>query len=220
MLPKEGVTKAEAIFDLLDRWRHLPAYQIERRADIFFALYLPEIIAYKFAVDTKVIIPEFPIRIGEISTKTTRNQSFKVDYLVITKQSDYFLLVELKTDNASIRPEQDHYLATAQNIGMHKLVEGVIKLPFVSKQKQKYRSLMNLLHEAGLVEKSTNGYQNVTRPKTQLELLYIQPTKVKDGVARVSFLEVAEIVAKHTDTLSQRFARSLLAWEKSPATID
>lgn len=29
----------ERAFELLDRWRHLPAYQLERRADIFFALF-------------------------------------------------------------------------------------------------------------------------------------------------------------------------------------
>lgn len=47
--------KIEEIFDWLDRWRQLPAYQLERRADIFFALYLPEIIAYKFALTAKNI---------------------------------------------------------------------------------------------------------------------------------------------------------------------
>jgi len=28
------------LFDLLDDWRNLPSYQLERRADIFFAIHL------------------------------------------------------------------------------------------------------------------------------------------------------------------------------------
>ncbi|MBL8046740.1 MAG: hypothetical protein JNL09_09375, partial [Anaerolineales bacterium] len=101
--------KIEEIFDWLDRWRQLPAYQLERRADIFFALYLPEIIAYKFALTAKFIIPEFPIRIGEISENTENNQSFKADYLVITENRYRFMLVELKTDQGSIRSGQNKY---------------------------------------------------------------------------------------------------------------
>jgi hypothetical protein len=34
----------DRLFDLLDDWRRLPAYQLERRADIFFALHMEEII--------------------------------------------------------------------------------------------------------------------------------------------------------------------------------
>jgi len=35
------------LFDLMDDWRNLPAYQLERRADIFFAIHLEEIIEKK-----------------------------------------------------------------------------------------------------------------------------------------------------------------------------
>ena len=38
----------ERVFELLDRWRHLPAYKLEPRADIFFALYLPEVLSNHF----------------------------------------------------------------------------------------------------------------------------------------------------------------------------
>ena len=41
----------QQVFSLLDRWRHLPNYQLERRADIFFAVYLPKILEQRFAVD-------------------------------------------------------------------------------------------------------------------------------------------------------------------------
>jgi len=37
-------TLIDELFDKLDEWRSLPAYQLERRADIFFAIYLKDII--------------------------------------------------------------------------------------------------------------------------------------------------------------------------------
>jgi hypothetical protein len=63
----------DKLFDLLDDWRLLPDYQLERRADIFFALSLPEIIKGKFNKNIEYIIPEFPIK------KVESNQSFKID---------------------------------------------------------------------------------------------------------------------------------------------
>ncbi|MBV2194981.1 MAG: hypothetical protein KUL78_00555, partial [Flavobacterium sp.] len=56
----------DKLFELLDDWRFLPAYQLERRADIFFALHLEKIIEKKFNVKIDTIIPEFPVRVGEI----------------------------------------------------------------------------------------------------------------------------------------------------------
>ena len=55
-----------SIFGLLDKWRNLPPYRIERRADIFFALLLPDVLnrhlsAPGIAIDPRVI-PEFPLK--------------------------------------------------------------------------------------------------------------------------------------------------------------
>ena len=36
------MTKIDTVFDSMDRWRHLPGYQLERRADLFFALYMAQ----------------------------------------------------------------------------------------------------------------------------------------------------------------------------------
>ena len=40
----------DQIFNYLDEFRQLPAYQLERRADIFFALHLKEILQGKLKV--------------------------------------------------------------------------------------------------------------------------------------------------------------------------
>jgi len=64
------------IFNLLDKWSRFPYYQVERRADIFFAYFLPNILNSiknpndKFNMDLcnrkrhDYIIPEFPLWIG------------------------------------------------------------------------------------------------------------------------------------------------------------
>jgi len=71
------------LFDLLDDWRHLPAYQLERRADFFFAIHLETILKKLYGLTTDLIIPEFPVRIGEIPEKRSNlNRSFKIDWLL------------------------------------------------------------------------------------------------------------------------------------------
>ena len=58
----------ERVFDLLDAWRHLPAYQLERRADIFFALFLPEVLEKHFNIALNpILVPEFPIRKSNVN---------------------------------------------------------------------------------------------------------------------------------------------------------
>ncbi len=50
----------ERVFELLDKWRHLPTYRLEPRADIFFALFLPEVLGVRF--DMKInplLVPNF-----------------------------------------------------------------------------------------------------------------------------------------------------------------
>ena len=93
------------VFSLLNDWRNLPAYQLERRADIFFAVYLKKIFKECFSEDVDKIIPELPVRIGTINRDRDTNESIKTDYCVFTKSNKVYL-VELKTDDASIRPEQ------------------------------------------------------------------------------------------------------------------
>src|SRR5580765_1492626 len=62
------------ILDLLDSWRHLPAYQLERRADVFFAFYLPRFLANKFGTPVSdLLIPEFPLHHRTIWPAVQRN---------------------------------------------------------------------------------------------------------------------------------------------------
>ena len=109
-MKKETIT-INKLFDLLDDWRNLPAYQLERRADIFFAIHLDKIIEKILGTKIDLIIPEFPVRVGEISKKHPElNKSFKIDYLTYSKNENKVYLIELKTDQRSRREKQDWYL--------------------------------------------------------------------------------------------------------------
>ena len=70
------------IFNKMDKWRHFPSYQLERRADIFFALYLEKIMSTHFKKKfCPEIFPEFPLNKSVVSNIKS-NQTFKVDYVM------------------------------------------------------------------------------------------------------------------------------------------
>ena len=54
------------LFDYMDNWRHLPSYQLERRADSFFSIYMKAFVQNRFDVEIESVIPEFPERKGTI----------------------------------------------------------------------------------------------------------------------------------------------------------
>ena len=56
-----------ALFDRMDAWRHLPDYQLERRADLFFSLYLAEALQAKLGFPIIVYIQPNGVGEGVIS---------------------------------------------------------------------------------------------------------------------------------------------------------
>ena len=64
------------ILNQLNEWRHLPAYQLERRVDVLFGMFLPTVIGMKFDVnpDNCSVIPEFPLHKGKLGL-SNNNQS-------------------------------------------------------------------------------------------------------------------------------------------------
>ena len=144
----------ERVFELLDKWRHLPTYQLERRADIFFALFLPEVLGVRF--DMKInplLVPEFPIK------KEEDNRSTKADYLALQKSEDggpvkQAFLVELKTDMASLTSSkgqnQRNLLKEAANKGIGKIICGIKEIAMsksVTKCPQTRAKYFHLLHD-------------------------------------------------------------------------
>jgi len=220
--------KINVIFDRMDAWRHFPNYQLERRADIFFALYLPEVLEAKLGFPVRPeLVPEFPVRIGTIYPDTPTSKSYKIDYLALSVDSDKAILVELKTEGLSLRREQDEYLRAAQNAGLIRLLEGLLDIFRATNSKRKYFCLLEQLGSMGLLRvpaqmteiMSRPSLQGVNEASRQVEVtaqaretivIYVQPNGT--GSAIVSFSDFANIVRRHDDPVSLRFAASLHEW--------
>ena len=200
------------LFNTLDKWRHFPNYQLERRADIFFALYLPLILKTKGIKDIKCVIPEFPIRIGEINDDVDINKSYKIDYLVI-HGNNQVKFVELKTDDSSRRNSQDKYLKESKKKGFKTLLHGLIKIFKATKYKKKYRFLVDELVEAGALEKFNNTYTVSSTDYIDEEIIYIQPNNSDNKPDVIDFKRIANKLRELADDgVAQRFSKSLIKW--------
>ena len=221
------------LFDCMDAWRHLPNYQLERRADLFFALYLCEVLEEKlgFAV-VPDLIPEFPVRIGTIYPSININRSFKIDYLALSADAQEAILVELKTEGRSRRGKQDRYLDKAQDVGLPALLDGVLAIFRATSARRKYFHLLDSLGRMGLLDIPAAMYDIISRdslqgiteasrdvkvtcPVQRCRVVYVQPNG--EGPDIVSFDDFRAIVARHGDVVSARFAQSLEEWATVPA---
>ena len=217
-----------SLFDRMDGWRHLPNYQLERRADLFFSLYLPAALEARLGVSIHpLMVPEFPVRIGTIYPTIETDKSFKVDYVCFSADLERVLFVELKTDGLSRREGQDNYLAAAQKVGFQNLLEGLLKIFQATAAKRKYFNLLDLLGRIGFLTIPEVMYDIVKREslagidraaekieihcKTNTpEIIYLQPNG--NGKEVLSFAEFKKSVERLDDPISRRFAISLDQW--------
>jgi hypothetical protein len=206
----------DRLFDLLDDWRNLPAYQLERRADIFFAIYMDLIIKSKYGHEIDFIVPEFPVRVGDISPKLPDlNRSFKIDFVAVCENENKVYFIELKTDTTSRRDKQDWYLEQARKINIRRLMEGVIKIYGATIQKTKYNNLISLLSKIGWLVKDTGDCTNTSKDY-EIEVVFIQPINEGNNTEVISFKDVASYLSKLEDDLSIRFRKSLQTWIINP----
>ena len=217
---KNSEISLEGVLCLLDRWRHLPDYQLERRADILFALFLPRVLEKRFGVSNLRLIPEFPIKKSLLPYRgDTTAQSIKVDFLAVAKRegepAGRAFLIELKTDMASRNEEQARDLCQAVEVGLKSLVCGTVKIARATKQKKKYAHLLYFLSELGLVEyqdtpSDVKGYKVADRTWPCLELVYVQPKCPK--VATIDFNQFAATIEKDGSDIGRTFAGYLREW--------
>jgi len=200
------------LFDRLDEWRHLPAYQLERRADIFFSLYLDDLLRSRYSVEIESILPEFPVRIGTISSEVDTNQSFKIDYLALAKDDNRVFFVELKTDKGSRRSKQDWYLQRSKEVGLVELLRGLLKIYQATSSKRKYQFLLHKLCEMGLLDIENDGSFRVIPDTYDIQIVYLQPNVGDEIEDIISFDAAALSIEKHGDLMSKRFAKSLRYW--------
>jgi len=172
----------EKLFLRMDDWRHLPSYQLERRADLFFSLYIPEVISEVFDCEVKEkLIPEFPVKLSIIYNNRRENdenfvaenynlrsnQSVKIDYVAITENNEKAFLIELKTDKNSIKPSQVENLIYSGD-KFSDLIRGIQEIYYNSASnsiyRNKYHCLLNKIDGMGLFEE-TGVFKEAYRDK-------------------------------------------------------
>lgn len=213
------------LFGLLTDWRTLPAYQLERRADIFFALYLEDLLKYCdfFAPNEPLtVIPEFPAKHAD------NHQSDRIDYMVCSEHK--IVYVELKTDNRSIRPEQAEYLYGIQQKDLKEVFGDIIAIYHATTARTKYRKLIEKLdrwieyNETRLVEnRCTLRYDNIDQIES-VEVVYILPTPnpIKSDRydhRQICFDALVEMLRRPkyaADPIAQAFADALSTWANNP----
>lgn len=219
------------VFDLLDRWRHFPCYQLERRADIFFAMYLPALMEELLETPLDpIVIPEFPLK------KAFSNQSFKVDYCLVRADRRRVCFLEFKTDSASLNAPQHAYLKLAQESGFRAALDGLVQILGTTQGRRKYLHLCSALADLGFLRitdegrarlagarhRLRNGALSVPQPTDEveaIEVVYLQPRHLSEpsltpGVRTFSLGDAARVLRSKFsgDALAQRFAQALDEW--------
>jgi len=224
------------VFEKLDRWRQLPAYQLERRADIFFAVYLPDVLANYTGVQMdQRVIPEFPIKRDLIWPSHRSNKSVKVDYVLFAQDRSRCYFVELKTDTQSRRLAQDEYLARAKEVGFGALLNGLLQIVRRTTAHQKYYHLLCVLEDLGFLRLPERLLEHLY-PEAQpgliplldgislepvdppVEVVYLQPDLV-EGEATIDFEFFAGCLAEYGDPLSRLFREHLLKWRRPAGSV-
>jgi hypothetical protein len=205
------------IFDRLDDWKHLHSYQMERRVDIFFSLYLPIILEKKFGKPISHIIPEFPVRIGIKPNHARPNKSYKIDFLAFSEKAKCVYLVELKTDHGSIRKEQIQNMIDAKKQKVHGLLEGIITVynesaKTYSRYAKKHRYLIDKLIEMGWITQDHKAFKAIEKD-FDIKIVFVQPKKQTiEDYDVICFENVAEYLKDIKDPFTIRFVKSLSNW--------
>jgi hypothetical protein len=220
----------ERVFERLDQWRLLPQYQLERRSDIFFSFYLVEALNKLNGIEVREpLVPEFPVLNRLISDKIANSTSFKIDYLAPAAESGGSpVFVELKTDDASLKPAQIEKTCKAMACGIGRLASDVVDLYRATdaKSRPKYRCLLLWLEKAGMLEIPDGDLSRAAPIRMDAapgQVVVVRPAgdpidDVFHGVRvrSIGFSELRETVLEHDDELSRRFAQSLERWGIAP----
>ncbi|MEA2710180.1 MAG: hypothetical protein QOF78_2781 [Phycisphaerales bacterium] len=220
----------QQLFSNLDKWRHLPNYQLERRLDIFFTPYLVDLLTAHVGTPLlPVIVPEMPLKRADSS------KSRKVDYVLFAADGSAVYFVELKTDRGSRRDVQDQYLADAVVRGFPQILRDLLQILSDTNSHHKYFHLLTLLERANQLKIAehvapalypvrrrgfcfSDGCVEVVAAGAPIRVVYIQPAKT-DGCDCIDFTEVAHFVGRHADPVSRLLATHLARWQPAAGTM-
>lgn len=234
-----------ALFERLDNWRHLPGYRLEPRVDIFFSLYLKEVLQTHLDIlDDQiqnevlhVILPELPLRRGTVYGEhvDATNKSVKVDFVLFSSDLKRAYFIELKTDGNSRREEQDDYLKACEGMPLSSIVDGIVKIVLATDKKyiKKYLHLLKSLECLGFVDVPSEVYKygfssNKTGITAALRNIKVNPIAENtiidviyilphcdNSCTSISFEKFNIIVSKYSDPVSKAFSMYLNEWSNS-----
>ena len=169
----------QTYFDMLIDWKQLPAYKLEPRIDSLVGYYLPDILNEFLGEKIVGVIAELPLRLGTIhphlNEEKCAEKSYKVDFYALGSTGiNYF--IEMKSDSSSRRESQDDYLLKSTELGMKKIVAGIINIAGVSSYKKKYSHLKSKLRDLGLLDDQDRFIGSTDTVK----VIYVQP-RVLEG---------------------------------------
>jgi hypothetical protein len=205
---------ADDYFAMLEDWKQLPKYQMERRIDSLVGFVLPALLRRELGVEATVVIPELPLRKDSIEPpapgQTQSNHSVNVDFYVLGRGGEN-LFIEFKSDSRSRRTEQDDYLLAAQRAGMRVVLDGIRQIRAATAQKKKYEVLLEKLRGCGLLEGLTP-----TPKQDQIRVIYLQPRALDghDGEENLTFNQLADTIETEfaEEAFLVRFAQSVRSW--------
>lgn len=147
------------LFALMAGFRQFPKYQLERRLDIFIALFLPEYLSSVFGgAPVELVAPEFPLK------KEGNKASVNADYLLYRGGDDpAWIILELKTNAGSLDVVQcERYLA-AKKKGLAALLGEVGEIRKGSCEEAKYGVLLQ-------------KFNDPARLSHRIEIVYLSPS--------------------------------------------
>jgi hypothetical protein len=219
----------DKLFNNLDSWRHLPTYQLERRAEIFFSFYFEEILGVQ--KNELTVIPEFPLPLAMVGEDfgPDNQQTCKVDYMILTNGKVIFL--EIKTDETSRvgkmvknlaegRDEnigqQLHRMLMARKLGIVALLEKLGTIHAKNRtHRAKWKCLFERLHELGWLQPNGRSWITGLSKNIDIEIIYIQPKATEEvhGIKVIDFDRVISAIEHYKDPFTQRFITSLREWK-------
>jgi len=190
MKTKERITQ---LFDNLHNWIELPKYQAERRLDVFFGLYMEDILkecrSDLFAKgDQLVLVPEFPLQKNNINNECTN-----IDYLVFNVSKKSVHAIELKTDTHSVGDDQIAYYRKFKFDMPLKALYDFAKKKRTGRSGAKYQYLAKFITENHLDECKTRGNVIYILPNCE----FLDFIKISDsGFDSITFSDIVNKMEK------------------------
>ena len=186
--------RIDQLFYNLDIWIQLPKYQAERRLDVFFGLYMEDILKECRSnlfeeEDQLILVPEFPLQKNK-----SNNECTNIDYLVFNITKKCVHAIELKTDTHSVNDDQiDYYRRFKDETSLNDLYYFATN-PRKGRSKKKYDFLAEYITDNHLEECQTKG-----------NVIYILPNcdfpdsiKISDnGFDSITFSDIVNRMEKY-----------------------